>query len=83
MAAPNEQAPAPSLRHAALGAKDHTHDSTAEALTVTPACEGVYAYTVSASSEWTTTDLLLALQDLVCSTTPHGDEARPPGHASA
>lgn len=41
------------------------HGASSEPLSVTPACEGVYVYTVPDASEWTTTDLLCVLHDLV------------------
>lgn len=74
MAPSHEQKAAPSLRHASLRAEDDSHGSTAEALTVTPACDRVYVYRVPASSESTTTDLLRALQDIVRSTTQRAAE---------
>jgi hypothetical protein len=41
-----------------------------EALKVIPTCERVYSYTVPESSEWTTTDLLHALNAMVSSAPP-------------
>lgn len=41
------------------------HSTPSGPISVTPACEGVYVYTVPHSSEWTTTDLLCLLNDLV------------------
>ena len=39
-------------------------------LTVTPACEGVYCYSVSESSTWTSADLLRILRAIVHSASP-------------
>lgn len=56
---------------------------TPAALTVTPACDGVYCYSVSESSAWTTTDLLRVLREIVDSAPPrssvsgNGDMAFP------
>jgi hypothetical protein len=55
-----------SVRRASAGDRAaNVRLTSSESLSVTPACEGVYVYTVPASSEWTTTDLLCILQDLV------------------
>lgn len=57
--------------HSTLPSADRAprvHESRRDALSVTPACDGVYIYTVPSSSEWTTTDLLCVLHDLVRST---------------
>ena len=48
-----------------------SHSTPSEPLSVTPACEGVYVYNVPDSSEWTTTDLLSVLHNLVRSSSPH------------
>lgn len=56
----------PSHGASAVVASEHDrHEPAAEALTVVPACDRVYAYTVPASSESTTTDLLHVLRDIV------------------
>ena len=45
------------------------------ALSVPPACDGVYVYTVPASAEWTTAELLCVLHDLVRSSSiPQPDD---------
>ena len=48
-----------------------SHSTPSGPISVTPACEGVYVYTVPDSSEWTTTDLLSVLHNLVRSSSPH------------
>lgn len=50
-------------------------DLTPATLTVTPACDRVYCYSVSESSAWTTTDLLRILRLIVRS--PHHEAASP------
>lgn len=58
------------------------HTASSKPLSVTPACEGVYVYSVSDSSDWTTTDLLCVLHDLVQSSTELGaDSADEPSTA--
>jgi len=56
---------------AVISASDRAPATSAKPLSVTPACEGVYVYSVSESSDWTTTDLLCVLHDLVQSSSNH------------